>query len=93
MFNLISSHVRMLREHSEVEMQSSGPVTQLGPKFRPARAFCGARTKNAGLMPDSEEAITVYYAIHPVENLLMKLRFVTWCRTVLDPKRQGFEVL
>ena len=30
---------------------------------RPDRAFCGARTKSAGLMPGSEEAIVMYYAL------------------------------
>ena len=47
----------------ELEMQSSGPASGSGPKFRPGRAFCGARIKSAGLMPGSGEAITVYYAL------------------------------
>ena len=49
--------------YSVVEMQSSGPAARPGPKFRPGRAFCGARTKSAGLMPGSGEAITMYYAL------------------------------
>ena len=46
-----------------LEMQSSGPAAGPGPKFRPGRAFCGARPKSAGLMRGSEEAITMYYVL------------------------------
>ena len=46
-----------------LEMQSSGPIARPGLKFRPGRAFCGARTKGAGLMPGLGEAITIYYAL------------------------------
>ena len=46
-----------------LEMQSSGPAVRSGPKFRPGRAFCEARTTNAGLMPGSGEAITMYYSL------------------------------
>ena len=45
------------------EMQGSGPAARPDPKFRPGRAFCGARTKSAGLMPGLKEAITMYYAL------------------------------
>ena len=44
-------------------MQSSGPAAWPGSKFRPGRAFCGARDKGAGLMPGSGEAIAMYYAL------------------------------
>ena len=44
-------------------MQSSGPAARPGPKFKPVRAFCRARTKSAGLMPGSGQAITMYYAL------------------------------
>ena len=43
-----------------LEMQSSGQAAWLGPKFRPGRAFCVARTKGVGLMPGLREAITMY---------------------------------
>ena len=48
---------------SIVDMQSSGMAARPGPKFRPGRAFCGARTWSAGLMPGSREPITMYYAL------------------------------
>ena len=35
---------------SPLEMQSPGPAARPDPKFRPDRAFCGVRTKSAGLM-------------------------------------------
>ena len=44
---------------STAEMHSLGPAARPGPKFRPGRAFCGIRTKGAGLMPGSGQAITV----------------------------------
>ena len=44
-------------------MQSSGPADRPGPKFRLGRAFCGARTKGAGFMPGSGEAITMHYTL------------------------------
>ena len=44
-------------------MLSSGPAARPGSEFRPDRAFCGARTKGAGIMPGSEEAITMYYTL------------------------------
>ena len=44
-------------------MQSSGPAARPGPKFRPGRAFCGARAKSAGLMPGSRDKITMYHAL------------------------------
>ena len=46
-----------------VEMQSPGPAARSGPKFGPGRAFCGARTTNAGLMLGSRKTITMYYAL------------------------------
>ena len=49
--------------YSVVEMQSSGPAARPGPKFRPGRAFCGARSKSVGLMPGSKKSITMYYAL------------------------------
>ena len=52
----------VLREY-EVEMQSSGPAVRPGPKLRLGRAFCRARTKSFGLMPGSEDAIKIYYAL------------------------------
>ena len=48
---------------SKLEMHSWGPAARPGPKFRHGRAFCGARTKSAGLMPGSGEANTMYYAL------------------------------
>ena len=46
-----------------LEMQSSGPAARPGPKFRPGRAFCGSRTRSAGLMPGSGKAVTMHYAL------------------------------
>ena len=38
-------------------------MDQPGSKFRPGRAFCGTRTKSAGLMLVAGLAITVYYVM------------------------------
>ena len=46
-----------------LEMQSSAPAAHPYPNFRPGRAFCGARTKGAGIMTGSEETITMYQCI------------------------------
>ena len=59
-------------------MQSSGPAARPGSKFRPGRAFCGARTTSAGLMPDSREAITIYYAL--ASGFLWCLKDAGWAR-------------
>ena len=59
----LRSNIDLTPLRSPLEMQSSGPAARPGPKFRPGRAFCGAQTKSAGLMPGSGEAITMYYAL------------------------------
>ena len=46
-----------------LEMQSLSPAARPVPKFRSGQTFCGARTKSAGLMPGSEEAIAMHYVL------------------------------
>ena len=44
-------------------MQNSGPASRPGPNSRPGRAFCGARTKSARLLPGLVEATIIYYTL------------------------------
>ena len=47
------------REHKTLEMQSSGPASRPGPKYRPGRASCGTRTSARA----QGEAITMHFAL------------------------------
>ena len=42
------------------------------PKFRPGRTLCGARIKGGGIMPGSEEAITMHYELVPGLRLMLE---------------------
>ena len=60
-----------------------------GSKFRPGRAFCGARTKSAGLMLGSGAVIIMYYVLAAglravlercLLGLMLGLPDIVWCR-------------
>ena len=64
-----------------LEMQSSGPAARPGLKFRPGRAFCGARTTSAGLLLGSREAILIYYALAAGLRAVLK---ICWPGSMLE---------
>ena len=67
-------------------MQSSGPVAQPGPKFRPGRFLCGARTKSAGLKSDSEDATAMYYALSAFGDFFITNPYQNWERPMSGQK-------
>ena len=66
-------------------MQSLGPATRSGPKFRTGWAIWGARTKDAGLITDSEEATTMYNALAAGLSAVLERcdRALCWAQQIL----------